>query len=430
MTLNRTIAPLIRPLEHFEVLQPHRIVLPNGIPLCLLHAGKSGVVRLDILVNGGRFHQDIPLQALFANRMLREGTRQYSAAQIAEKLDYYGAWLELSSASEHAYITLYSLNKYLTYTLDIITSMLNEPTYPERELEIVLNNNIQKFLVNSSKVDFQAHRGLVRMLYGESHPCGRLIQKSDYHNITSDMLYNFYEHHYHIGNFTIYLSGDVTDETIRLVEQHLGSTHFGKDLPPTNNRLFSPVSSAEKHLFIEHPNAMQSAIRMGQLCIPQTHSDYIKFRILVTLLGGYFGSRLMSNIREKKGYTYGIFASLITYPGQGVMAIHAETGNEFVEPLIAEVYHEIERLHQELVSDDELRMVQNYMIGDLCRSHESPFSLTDAWTFVQVSGLPDSYYTETLETIKSITPNEIRKMAQRYLCKENLKEVVVGKKIS
>ncbi len=181
--LDRSIQPFIREPEQLEVPSPERRVMPNGIPLYILNAGDNEVVRIDLLMEGGRWQQTQRLQALFTNRMLREGTRRYSAAAIAEKLDYYGAWLELSSASEYAYVTLYSLNKYLPQTLDVFESIVKEPVFPEKELGVIVDNNIQQFLVNSSKVDFLAHRTLINAVYGDKHPCGQLVQEKDYHLI-------------------------------------------------------------------------------------------------------------------------------------------------------------------------------------------------------------------------------------------------------
>ena len=158
--------------------------------------------------------------------------------------------------------------------------------------------------------------------------------------------------------------------------------------------------------------------------------DYLKARVMVTLFGGYFGSRLMSNIREEKGYTYGISAGIAPYPGQGILVINTETANEFVEPLVREVYHEIDRLQNDPVPEDELFMVKNYMLGEMCRSYESAFSLADAWMFVQVSGFGDTHFEDALNAVKDITPEEIRELAGRHLCKEKLKEVISGKKMS
>ena len=421
MLLDRTIQPKVRDIEHLAVQMPQRFIMPNGVPLNILNSGDNEVVRIDLLIEGGRWHQSQPLQALFTNRMLREGTLRYSTLEIAEKLDYYGAWLELSSASEYAYITLYSLNKYLPQTLDVLESIVKEPTFPEKELGVVAENNIQQFIVNSSKVDFLAHRALMKAVYGGQHPCGRLVQKEDYKRITPDVLRKFYDRYYHSRNCTIYVSGKVGDDCVRRIEDLFGREAFGKGFQKPEKTDFVPVSSVDKRIFVEYADVMQSAVRMGMLSLERCHPDYLKARVMVTLFGGYFGSRLMSNIREEKGYTYGISAGIAPYPGQGILVINTETANEFVEPLVREVYHEIDRLQNDPVPEDELFMVKNYMLGEMCRSYESAFSLADAWMFVQVSGFGDTHFEDVLNTIKNITPEEIRELAGRYLCKEKLK---------
>ncbi|WP_294480173.1 pitrilysin family protein [uncultured Bacteroides sp.] len=427
--MNRTIQPEIQSLKNFSILEPIRTPLPNGIPLTIINAGEQDVTRMDILFGGGRWQQSQKLQALFTNRMLREGTKNYTAATIAEKLDYYGSWLELSSSSDFAYITVYSLNKYLAKTLEVVESIIKEPLFPEKELNTILDTNIQQYLVNTSKVDFLAHRSLLKALYGDQHPCGKIVVEGDYHNITPEVLRDFYERYYHSGNCSVFLSGKVTDDIIRRVTDTFGAP-FGKHQLKTPKLSFPFTTVPEKRIFVEREDTMQSAVKMGYTTITREHTDYLKLRVLMTVFGGYFGSRLMSNIREEKGYTYGISAGIMFYPDSGLLAIATETDNEYVEPLIKEVYHEIDRLHQEPVSVEELTMVRNYMLGEMCRSYESPFSLSDAWIFIATSGLNDDYFSRSLQAVNEVTPAEIQDLAQRYLCKETLKEVIAGKKLS
>ena len=427
--MDRTIQPEIQPLKNFHIQTPVRTTLPNGIPLTVINAGEQEVVRMDVLFSGGRWQQSQKLQALFTNRMLREGTTKYTAATIAEKLDYYGSWLELSSSSEYAYITVYSLNKYLAKTLEVVESMIKEPLFPQKELQTILDTNIQQYLVNTSKVDFLAHRSLLKSLYGEQHPCGKIVMEEDYHTIIPEVLREFYEQHYHSGNCSIFLSGKVTDDIISRVTDIFGIP-FGQYQLQMPKLSFPFAAIPEKRIFTEREDAMQSAVKMGCTTITREHPDYPKLRVLMTLFGGYFGSRLMSNIREDKGYTYGISAGVVFYPDSGLLIVSTETDNEYVEPLIQEVYHEIDRLHQEPVSAEELRMVRNYMLGEMCRSYESPFSLSDAWIFIATSGLKDDYFARSLQAVNEITPAEIQDLAQRYLCKETLKEVIAGKKLS
>ncbi|MCG4684346.1 M16 family metallopeptidase [Bacteroides finegoldii] len=427
--MDRTIQPEIQPLKNFHIQTPVRTTLPNGIPLTVINAGEQEVVRMDVLFSGGRWQQSQKLQALFTNRMLREGTTKYTAATIAEKLDYYGSWLELSSSSEYAYITVYSLNKYLAKTLEVVESMIKEPLFPQKELQTILDTNIQQYLVNTSKVDFLAHRSLLKSLYGEQHPCGKIVMEEDYYTITPEVLREFYERHYHSGNCSIFLSGKVTDDIISRVTDIFGIP-FGQYQLQMPKSSFPFAAIPEKRIFTEREDAMQSAVKMGCTTITREHPDYPKLRVLMTLFGGYFGSRLMSNIREDKGYTYGISAGVVFYPDSGLLIVSTETDNEYVEPLIQEVYHEIDRLHLDPVSAEELRIVRNYMLGEMCRSYESPFSLSDAWIFIATSGLKDDYFARSLQAVNEITPAEIQDLAQRYLCKETLKEVIAGKKLS
>ena len=429
MFMDRTIQPEIQPLKNFHIQTPVRTTLPNGIPLTVINAGEQEVVRMDVLFSGGRWQQSQKLQALFTNRMLREGTTKYTAATIAEKLDYYGSWLELSSSSEYAYITVYSLNKYLAKTLEVVESMIKEPLFPQKELQTILDTNIQQYLVNTSKVDFLAHRSLLKSLYGEQHPCGKIVMEEDYHTITPEVLREFYERHYHSGNCSIFLSGKVTDDIISRVTDIFGIP-FGQYQLQMPKSSFPFAAIPEKRIFTEREDAMQSAVKMGCTTITREHPDYPKLRVLMTLFGGYFGSRLMSNIREDKGYTYGISAGVVFYPDSGLLIVSTETDNEYVEPLIQEVYHEIDRLHLDPVSAEELRIVRNYMLGEMCRSYESAFSLADAWMFVQVSGFGDTHFEDALNAVRDITPEDIRELAGKHLCKEKLKEVISGKKMS
>ena len=429
MELIRTTPPPVRPFGKLDIARPERCLMKNGTPLNVIQAGNQEVVRLDVLIGGGQWHQIQPLQAMFTNRMLREGTESMSSTQIAEKLDYYGAWLELSSSVNYGFITLYSLNKYFPYTLAIVADMLLRPLFPEKELSVVMEANKQQFLVNNTRVEAIARKHFNRSLFGPLHPFGRFTVPEDYDNIQADTLKAFYQDYYHSGNCTVYVSGKVTPEIIRCIEEHLGNHIWGKVrvMPPL--QVIPPQKTSEKHVFVERTDALQSSLKMGDFVMNRKHPDFLKTRVLVTLFGGYFGSRLMSNIREDKGYTYGIGAGIVNYPGVGVLAITTEADNQYVDAIITEVYKEMEILQNDLVSEEELNMVKNYMLGDFCRSYEGPFSLSDAWIYVQTAGLDDEFFTRSLESIQHVTCEEIRTLAQRYFCKENLIEVVAGKKV-
>lgn len=429
MTLNRTCQPDIRELEQINIQRPVQYTLPNGTPLHVICAGEQDVVRMDIIFGAGAWHQSQKLQALFTHRMLREGSSKYTSADIEQKLDYYGSWLELSNSLENSYLTLYSLNKYFAKTLEIVESIVKEPVFPKKELATIIESNVQQHLVNSSKVSYIAHREMLSSMLGEAHPSGQLIHEDDYRRLTPEILKEFYDEHYHTGNYSIFLSGKVTDECIRQVEEAFGGDIFGKSYSITPERSYPIITSPQKRIMIPRKDAMQSAVKLSGFTIMRAHPDYLKLRVLITLMGGYFGSRLMSNIREDKGYTYGISMGVVQYPQTGLMVIGTEAANEYVDPLINEIYHEIDKLHHEPISQEELTTVKNYMLGEMCRSYESPFSLSDAWMFIYTSGMGEDYYERSLEAVKSVTSEELGELARRYICKENLKEIIAGQNI-
>ncbi|MCZ8371543.1 pitrilysin family protein [Phocaeicola sp. KGMB11183] len=429
MKLDRTVAPKICQIDHFSIEKPQLHVMRNGMPLNIIQAGSEDVVRFDLLIQGGQWNQEQPLQAMFTNRMLREGTSSMSSAEIAEKLDYYGAWLDLSSSVNYGFVTLYSLVKYFPQTLEILASMVKEPVFPEKELQVVTEINKQQYLVNSERVEVLARKQLNRSLFGNSHPLGRYAELEDYDRITPEILKRFYQTCYHSANCSAYVSGKVTPEVVRCIEQQFGDAAWGDVSQRVHHGEFAAAPDDRKRVFIEKEEALQGSVKMGGFSLNRMHPDYLKLRVLITLFGGYFGSRLMSNIREEKGYTYGISAGVVCYPDTGVLVISSEAANEYVEPLIAEVYKEIDILRTERVDEKELDMVRNYMLGDMCRSYESAFSLSDAWIFIETSGLDNQFFDRSVKAIREVTADEIRQLAEKYLCKENLIEVVAGKKV-
>ena len=429
MTLDRTVAPAVSLVDDFEIAKPQKLTMKNGMPLNIIQAGSEEVVRFDIVVKGGQIDQTRPLQAFFTNRMLREGTTRYTSAQIAEKLDFYGAWLDLSSAVNYGYITLYTLNKYFDETIEVLASMVKEPIFDEEKLRLLADTAKQNYLVNEERVDVLAHKGLVSAMFGANHPLGRFARQEDYETICPDHLKSMYSKYYSSNNCTSYISGKVNDLIIRSIEKHFGDEAWGNCTISMTRNTPQAEADVRKRIVIEKDNTLQCGLKMGCFTLPRKHADFLKYKVLVTLFGGYFGSRLMSNIREDKGYTYGIGSVILSYPNASLLTIGTETANEHVENVIKEVYYEMDRLQTEKVSDKELDMVKNYMLGDICRSYESAFSLSDAWIFIESSHSDEDYFKESIQAIRDITTDDIINLSQKYFIQSDLKEVIAGKTI-
>lgn len=427
--LDRTQQPIIYPLKELDIALPERSVMPNGTKLTLIQGGTQDVFRMDILVHGGQWRQTMPLQALFTNRMLSEGTRSYTSVQIFEMLDRYGAWMEQNSTVNASVITLYSLNKYAKETLQVLEKILKEPVFPQKEFEVMVEQGRQMFLVNQDKVKVRAHKMFHQVLLGDKHPCAKFANIEDYLRIQTASLKEFYNAHYHSKNVSIYLSGNLTPTIIKQVRSLFGERSWGMDSALVPLVPIPPVTSKEKEFFMEMPESVQSAIRMGLLSVPISHPDYNKLNVLLTVLGGYFGSRLMSNIREEHGYTYGIGCMMSAQPFNSLLSIMTECDNQYVRAVIDEVFKEIQRVQDEEIPAEELDMVKNYMLGELTRAYENALSLSDVYIYAETSGSSDTYIQQRVDAINSVTSEELRNIAQKYLLMDDMKIVIAGKKV-
>lgn len=404
--------------------------MPNGIPLTICHSDTEDVVRIDIVFKGGRWQQDYMLQALFTNRLLKEGTRDMSAEEIAETLDYYGAWLDLGVSHTRSYVTMYTLGKYFPQTIELLEKIVKEPSFEEDKLRTIAQINKQNYMVSRTKVDFIAQKSILKQMYGEDNPAAYYATDADFDNISTGMLADFHRKYYQSANCDILLSGNVTDKVIALAEKHFGNTPFGENRHEFVTTLY-PVRSADesKYVFTEVKHATQSSLRMACFIPERNHEDYNKVQILITLFGGYFGSRLMSNIREQKGYTYGISANMVFSPGTGAMLISTEADAEYCSSIIEETKLEMERLRNETVPAEELDNVKNYMSGELARSFEGAFSIADSQVFLHSSDLTMDFYHKTVEALHTITPADITDTAQKYFDSNSLKISLAGKSI-
>lgn len=425
---DRRQPPALRPFGAFAFPDPECERLATGVPLYVLRGGKEDVVRLDLVFRGGRYQQTVPLQAVFAARMLREGAVGLSAADIEQRLDYYGSWLETSAGPEHTFLTAYAPGRFFPEVLRLVEHLVKRPTFPQAELDVVVANNRQQFFLNLRKGSFVAQRYLRYALLGDAHPGGRLLMPADYAGLSSACLADFHRACYGTAGCSVFLSGHITDAVRSSVGQAFGASPWGVQTPSAPFGPYPAQGGGERRLFVLRPQARQHSLRMGRLTIPPSHPDFPALQVLVTLLGGYFGSRLMSRIREELGYTYGISAALQPIPEASLFVVATETDGAYTEAVVAEVYAAMERLQTELVPEAELTVVRNYLYGQLCRSFEGVFALADAWIDISTGHLSPDHYRRQWDVLSALTPERLREVACRYLHPHAMTEVVVGAK--
>ena len=404
---------------------PRQTLMQNGVPLYLLDGADKGVVRFDILFKGGYAVQGKPLLAMFTNRMLREGAGSLSAAEISQKLDYYGAWIDMYSSQNCNHITLYTMSKHFVPLLQVLEQMVKHPLFPQENLDIVKSNNKSYFTVNSQKVDVVSQRYFENSLWGDGHPLGHIVEAADYDSITRDDILGYYNGFYGSRNCTMFIAGSVDEAILSVISDSFGSSVWGCESTCAEADV-APPCQANGRRTIAVGGTMQSAVKMGFMAMDSAHPDFHKFRFLCVLLGGYFGSRLMSNIREENGYTYQIMSEMDAYGKGNAFMISSEAATEYIDPLIKEVYAELERLAASPVNEAEIQLVRNYIMGELCREYEGQSAKSEVFINAWLSGVGFDSVNRYIDEIKSVTAADLQRLAREYFKKENMIEIVVG----
>jgi len=425
--INRTQAPGFKTIDKVDIQQVQSFKLDNGIPVYTIDAGSQELTRIEFVFKAGTFYQDAPLVAMTANALIENGTKKYSANQLSDSIDFYGSFFETSCGHDFASLALFSLNKHLESSLVFVEEMMKHASYPQEEVTTYLTNRKQKFLTNQKKVNNVARQRFTELIFGEKHPYGLAAREEYFDNTKRDDLVNFFTKHYNYYNCTIMVSGKLPANLSLVLNKHFGEGKWGS-VAEIERAYPVAQSTKQRENLVEKADAVQSAIRVGRRLFNKTHPDYFNFQVLNTILGGYFGSRLMANIREDKGYTYGIGSGLSNLAHDGFFYISTEVGSDVTKNALDETYKEIEILQNDLVSDTELETVKNYILGQFLRSVEGPFSLGDKYRGIWEFGLGYDYYDRYFETVKAVNPQQLRDLAGKYLKKADLIELVVGRK--
>jgi predicted Zn-dependent peptidase len=425
--LDRKIIPAFRSIEKIEMIHAEEKRLRNNIPVYAINAGTQEIIKVEFLFSAGMYQQKMTLQAASVNSMLEEGTSKMNAAQIADAVDFYGAFLEVGVEQDNASVILYTLNKHLKATLPVIEQVIKDAVFPQNELETHLKNKKQKFLVNNQKVATIARKRFSELIFGEEHPYGRDVKDADFERIKRQDLVDFYKANYRSENCRIILAGKVDDDVYKQLDDLFGGNDWSGKNSVKENTL-EILSTNDKEQLIYKEDALQSAIRIGKKMFNKTHPDFHPMQVLNTVYGGYFGSRLMSNIREDKGYTYGIGSGMVSLKHGGYFFISTEVGVDVCKDALKEIYFEMARLREELVTEEELQLVKNYMLGTFLRNVDGPFALADRFKGLLEYGLGYDYFDRYIATVRGISASQLRDLANVYFDKESMIELVVGKK--
>ena len=421
--LDRKTAPAIKGFGSLNIPKPRTTTLDNGIPLTIIDNGSQEVNRISLIWDGGICETHHPSIASLTANLLREGTKQHTGAEIAETFEYNGAWVKSNIHSHHSSVIIHSLNSRTENVLPILAETITAPSFPVQATSVLREKMARTAELDLEKVEFHSANANRKLLFGVNHPLANSDTASQIRNIKTQDIYDYHNKVYRTDTCGIYLAGRITPKIEDLINDY-----FGQINNPNGCQLnvvdFAPTTTKEK--IIDRQGSLQSSLRLSIPTINRQHPDYADLRIAVMALGGYFGSRLMANIREDKGYTYGISASLLGYKEGGIMSIATQCDNQYVSALIEEVKKEIIRMTTSDFSDDELSILKHYAMTQLASSLDSPFTIMDYYENMRLAATPSNYFESQINAINNISSEKIGTLVKTHLPLENLYISIAG----
>lgn len=418
--INRTEAPQLIDITHVDFTAPVSAKLNEEVMLYHMKEVPNETARFDLYFDAGKCRAPKGLPG-FVNGLLLTGTATKTSVAINNEINALGGFLESGISVENSVVTIYCLRENLIPIFDIITDAIANVAFIEKEVAEYLSDGKQRMKISQEKVSYLAQRKFQQNLFASNPVYSTPMEISDFDDINIDHLKEFHRKHYLNGLQKVVVVGDIDENDIAHIKRN--SEQFLLD---KRGSFDGSLANKPGQNHVSKEGALQSAIRVGRTLFNKTHEDYLDFLILNTILGDYFGSRLMSNIREDKGYTYGIGTMLAELNETGYFLIATEVGTDVRENTLHEIKFELERLQNELIPEEELQLVKNYMLGQLLKSADGPYAMTDLFLSAELHGKDLDFYNLALTSIQSITAERLQELAKTYFKWEDMTIVSAG----
>jgi len=418
--LDRKTPPPFNRSTTFNLIKPVNVVLANGIPLDFITGGEQDVLKIELILKAGRWFEKTWGVSYFTSNLLSKGTAKKTSFEIAQQFDLYGAHLEVSSSSDYVSVSLYSLGKNLKPVLQLLLEIFTEPVFPEKELAQSKDIYLQNLKINQEKTSFLASKLIRKNLFGEQHPYGKELDQHDINRITRDQVADFYKTFF--TPFRIIVSGKIDESTQQLIVDAMTPLRQQKIADGQNH--ISAQDSSSTHL--ERKGSVQTSIRLGKKSVLRLHPDYTDVLFLNHVLGGYFGSRLMKNIREEKGLTYGIHSSVHSLLHDSFLLIGADVNKENHALTIQEIKNELKKLRTEKISAEELDTTRYHFIGSLQTEITTPFAHADKNKNIILNNLPTDYYSNMIARVSAISAEDLIATAEKHFREDSFIEASAG----
>lgn len=407
-----SLPPEIRTIEHLALPEYGMTALANGMPMYTLIGGSEPVMKIEVVFRAGAWYEHKPGVAEFMAGLLSEGTQSLTSLELAEFFESRGATLQTRGGVDTVRVRLYTLTRFLPELIEVFTEVIRDPLFDEGELKVYAENKVERLKIDLKKNEVLAYRYLTEAIYGTGHPYGRNVKPDNYLEIGTEDLQ---QHHMYLqpDRGMVFVSGSFGAKEIDIIQHTLGQWQ-----PAHANGLYIPRPTVESMPGIHEvdgPQTHQAAIRIGRKLFTQGHPDYPGMFVLNTMLGGFFGSRLMTEIRENQGLTYGIYSSVDSFAQDGCFYISTETATPNTEKVLEAIQKEIQKLQTVPVSGEELQMARNYMMGHLMTQLDGSFSSMDYIKSMKIESLENEQFADLVHGIRTMTPEGIMRLANQYL---------------
>lgn len=427
--LDRSVCPPIRDIQSIVVPEVETISLKNGSRLHCMNVGIDEVVRVTVIVGVGLDVQKVPLSTRMMSSLLFEGTKDMTQTEVAEKFDFYGARKSILPGMYASSYDLISLTRHLPKIIDVFVDSVFSPALRVDDfnrLSKIMKTNMKDL---SKRVDYLSDKNLDYMLFGKN---ARLIhpEQEDIDKLTVDDLQKLHSDYFNIENVEFVACGMITEEVKKVLIDTFSAIAPSGRTRKTDKPLVLPEMDKKYNFF--HKTGVQAGVCIGRQLFGRSDKDEKGMRFLNTVFGGYFGSRLSSNIREEKGYTYGIYSDLSINKHHGTMTISTQCDNKYVQKVIDETFKEMEILCNENVPDNELERVKNYLLGTMCSTYGNALAwnseMIRAVTSANGGDISLTYINDFIDYIRSVSADDVKKMAQKYYGKDDFGVSVVADK--
>ncbi|MFY0651594.1 MAG: insulinase family protein [Cyclobacteriaceae bacterium] len=421
--LDRTIAPPSGAITNPNLKHPEKISFNKGSDLYCINAGDQHVLKFEILLKSAIWNEKREGLSWITSKLLPEGSASKSSHEIAGLFEFYGSFLEINPGFDNTSIVVYSPVKHFEKVVSLLSEILYNPAFEQKEIDLLKTNKIQHLKVNLEKNSFLASRKIREALFGTDHPYGKSISQSEVVALEKNKIEKYYKESFY-NDPVFFLSGLVGDEEIKLVEKYYSQA----PIVGTSDSSRKQSTGGTKNIYVEKEESVQSSIRMAWPIPDKKHLDHYQLVLLNEILGGYFSSRLMKNLREDKGYTYGVHSYPIFLQHASFLVVSADVIAESTEDALNEIHKELDLLKHELISQEELETVRNYMAGSFLSSVSTPFQLMEKFKGIFNHGLTYEYYNKFFESLLTTTPENLLQIANQYLNLDDVHYAIVGKK--